>query len=144
MNAEEIVDEICEALYGNIDEPAGHGCGYGVTEDGTAEILAIIKRIIPQTRKEDVMSETTTTPVYVSGKTKRDYKVTAKATTLVAHGETQMLIETVETAILDGELYKGHYSGGMAEYAARKDIEKMIEDGLKVKMEDVEVTARPF
>lgn len=59
MDAEEILDEICEALVGNIEEPAGRGCGYGVTDDGLAGILAVIKRILPQNRKECIMKEQT-------------------------------------------------------------------------------------
>ena len=58
MNAEEIADELfdimCDENY--VEEPAGRGCGYGFTEDGQAEILAVIKRILPQSRKDSIMS----------------------------------------------------------------------------------------
>ena len=55
-----------------------------------------------------------------------------------------MLVEKEEVVVLDDVLYKGFYSAGLAEFQARKDIEKLIKAGLKVKMEDIEVTARPF
>jgi hypothetical protein len=55
-----------------------------------------------------------------------------------------MLIETEEVPVLDDVLYKGFYSEDLAIYQARKDIEKLIKGGLKVKMEDIEVAARPF
>ena len=91
-----------------------------------------------------IMNETTSTPQYVVARTKGNYKVTAKATILTAHKDTNMLVETEEIAVLDDVLYKGFYSEGLAEFQARKDIEKMIKAGLKVKMEDVEVATRPF
>ena len=48
--AEELFDIMCDSNY--VEEPAGHGCGYGFTEDGQAEILAVIKRILPQKEKD--------------------------------------------------------------------------------------------
>jgi hypothetical protein len=87
---------------------------------------------------------TTSTPVYVSTRTKSSYKINAKAIVLTTHKGTNMLIETEEVPVLDDVLYKGFYSEDLAKYQARKDIEKMIKGGLKVKMEDVEVAARPF
>lgn len=90
------------------------------------------------------MKEVTSTPQYVAVRTKGNYKITAKATILTAHKDTNMLVEKEEVAILDDRLYKGFYSAGLAEFQARKDIEKLIEGGLNVKMEDVEVATRPF
>jgi hypothetical protein len=89
-------------------------------------------------------TETTTTPVYVSVKTKGNYKITAEATTLTAHKGTNMLVEKEEVVVLDDVLYEGFYSADLAVFQARKDIEKLIKAGLKVKMEDIGVTARPF
>ena len=59
MNAEEIADELFDIMCdsNNVEEPAGRGCGYGFTEDGQAEILAVIKRILPQTEKDSIMKE---------------------------------------------------------------------------------------
>jgi hypothetical protein len=90
------------------------------------------------------MNEVTSTPQYVAVRTKGNYKVTAKATILTAHKGTNMLVEQEEKVVLDDVLYEGFYSSGLAEFQARKDIEKLIKAGLKVKMEDVEVAARPF
>ncbi len=56
MYAEEIAEELCEIFCENAEEPAGSGCGYGVTEDGQADILAVIKRILPQSER-NIMSE---------------------------------------------------------------------------------------
>ena len=93
------------------------------------------------------MSETTTQPVYVAVKTRKAYKVDAKATVLSIHDGTNMLAETNEKVILDDVLYEGFVSAKLAEFEAQKDVERMLSDDpdLKgVKMEDVTVTSRLF
>ena len=62
MNAEEITEELFDIMCNEnyVEEPAGCGCGYGFTEDGQAEVLAVIKRIMPQTRKEENIMSTGT------------------------------------------------------------------------------------
>ena len=83
----------------------------------------------------------------MAARNKANYKVTAKATVFNVHQETNMIVGTEEKAILDDVLYEGFYDEGGAEYAARKDIERMLgeDDKLKgVKMEDVQVTSRLF
>ncbi len=53
MNAEEIAEEICEILCENAEEPAGRGCGYGITEDGQDELKAFI-----ELKRSSIMSGT--------------------------------------------------------------------------------------
>jgi hypothetical protein len=136
MNQVEIVDDICEALVGNIEEPAGRGCGYGVTEDGIAEIMAVIKRILPQKEKDMIMS---TEPTYAAVKKTRNFKITAIELIQKAHKGTNMLIESDENVILDEALFKGT-TPQLAEFAAMKQIEK---EG-KCDMTMLEITTRPF
>jgi hypothetical protein len=135
-NAEEIVDEICEALVGNIEEPAGSGCGYGVTEEGLAEILEVIKRILPQKEKESIMS---TVPTYAAVKRIGNYKVTAIETAIETHEETNMIVTEAESVLLDEKLFKAS-TQQLAEFAALKECEKM--EG--VDMVNIKVTSRPF
>lgn len=45
MTKEEFEDELYDILSTSIDEPAGSGCGYGVTEEGQAEIMKLFERI---------------------------------------------------------------------------------------------------
>ena len=43
-----LVDEICESLITEIEEPAGSGSGYGIRKEGLAAIKKIIKRFIAE------------------------------------------------------------------------------------------------
>lgn len=43
---DDILDEICVSACENVDEPAGSGCGYGITEDGQSEIRATLERLL--------------------------------------------------------------------------------------------------
>jgi len=72
VNAEEIAEELCEIFCENADEPAGRNCGYGVTDDGQEQILAVIKRILPQTLTERKCNMSTATV-----KEQQVFKVTA-------------------------------------------------------------------
>ena len=72
MNAEEIAEELCEIFCENADEPAGRNCGYGVTEDGQDQILAVIKQILSQTLTERKCNMSTATV-----KEQQVFKVTA-------------------------------------------------------------------
>lgn len=40
----EIEEIICE--YGNITEPAGRGCGYGISDAGEKELTAYLKNLL--------------------------------------------------------------------------------------------------
>lgn len=40
--ADDIACEIAEAVCGEIDQPAGYGCGYGITDRGFSLIVDII------------------------------------------------------------------------------------------------------
>ena len=39
---ENFITELLETISGHIEEPAGRGCGYGVTEEGVNEIESFI------------------------------------------------------------------------------------------------------
>lgn len=38
-----LVDDIIEAIGEYVEEPAGHGCGYGVRVEGANAVMAILK-----------------------------------------------------------------------------------------------------
>lgn len=40
---EDTVVEVCEAIGDCIDEPAGSGCGYGITDEGVSGIIEVLK-----------------------------------------------------------------------------------------------------
>jgi len=48
---EDTVTEICEALCESIEEPAGVGCGYGVTEKGTEELSIILTNFLKKIKE---------------------------------------------------------------------------------------------
>ena len=64
MTREEFEDELYDIISGNIDEPAGHGCGYGITDDGQAEIASLIDSVLKQNRKEVSFMSTNTPEAY--------------------------------------------------------------------------------
>ena len=46
FNTDDLIYEISEALVGNIDEPAGSGAGYSITQEGLDEIDMLIRDFI--------------------------------------------------------------------------------------------------
>ena len=137
MNSREIADELFEIMCdGNyIEEPAGRGCGYGFTEEGQAEVMEVIKRILSQTEKESIMN----TPQYAAVKTIRNFKVTAIETVQKAHKGTNMLIEDEENVLLEEKLFKG----GTKELALFDAMNEVKKDA-KVDMANVRWDCRPF
>jgi hypothetical protein len=124
VDLEHITEEICEILCENAEQPAGRGCGYGITEDGQAEILAVIKRILPQTEKESIMKE------------QKIYHVTVaeKIEDLI---ETTGIIQGINrTVLFDGKV--SAVTERSAEAKAKKHIKSEYdEDNLEVKVEAV-------
>lgn len=43
---EKIVNELCEIICENIEQPAGSGCGYGVTKEGIEIMSDLLEREI--------------------------------------------------------------------------------------------------
>ena len=43
---EELTDELIAAVGENVDEPAGTGCGYGVTERGSYEAEKVVREYL--------------------------------------------------------------------------------------------------
>ena len=41
---DEVADDICECICSGIEEPAGHGCGYGVRERQQQRLREILNR----------------------------------------------------------------------------------------------------
>jgi hypothetical protein len=50
---DDLVEEICEALASEVDEPAGYGCGYGFREGGLLSARRILERFITEQQKEN-------------------------------------------------------------------------------------------
>ncbi len=57
MMLELIIDQVLEIMCENVDEPAGRGCGYGITEEGQEEIAHVMKEFY---FKEHEMTQTAT------------------------------------------------------------------------------------
>jgi hypothetical protein len=46
-----VIEELEDALVGNIEEPAGHGAGFGVTTEGSVGLAEVIDRMCEPTRR---------------------------------------------------------------------------------------------
>ena len=133
MNAQEFQEELEEIVCTNLEEPAGHGCGYGFTEDGQAELTKLIKSFFPE--RKIIMNE----PTYAAVKKTRNFKITAIETVQKAHKGTNMLIEDEENVILNEKLFKGA-TKELALFDAMKEVEKAA----KCDMSNVRWDTRPF
>lgn len=116
---EEILDIMQDKNY--VEEPAGHGCGYGFTEDGQAEIMEVIKRILPQKEKEVKIMAATHVVVEELA-----FEVTAVETTQVLHETSGVLVKI-------GRKFHAHRKDVIAvsAKAARSKIERQICAGLE-------------
>jgi hypothetical protein len=142
MDAHEIALEIEEIICMSIEEPAGTGCGYGITEDGQDELKAFIETLINPLRKDSIMSDTTTTQVFAPIKKKGNYKVTARTVAYKTHKNTNMVLEEDETIIMDDKVFKA-YTQELAVFAAMTEIEG-YKGEKKVDMSDLKVSACLF
>jgi len=43
---DELIEELCEVICCEIDQPAGSGCGYGITTDGLKEMHKLLMRYV--------------------------------------------------------------------------------------------------
>lgn len=59
MDTEQIIDEIQEIICQEIDEPAGSGCGYGLTEEGQINLKTFIETYFKPFERNKVMSNET-------------------------------------------------------------------------------------